>query len=289
MPEGENTTIEYPSDEVLKERYAQIEETAKTAIHEGKVIGNPILNEIFRGDRWSISTQGFLKGSDTGDFLQQASKVLAAADPGLDLAPPEYLHVSFTEVAFDPTSRQASGLTSADVIKYHDAILANFPQGMPPLRLNLYRLLPTLDPKVEGVEGQTGAVVAGFLTQGDEEMFKIREGINNAVHQAGLKTGSIYGGPPRVIFVTLGRFAEAPVKDGSRIPFLEALDQLNKDMHPGLTTYITQVRIISTTPVEYKTPRGHIEIWPPLALEKRHQLEGPTKFIRPRLRFGRVK
>ncbi len=276
--------VEYPSDQVLKERYAQIEDAARKVIVNRGLVGNPLLGQAFRGDRWSISTQGYVKGSDVGDFLEHAEDVLKTAEPGLDFIPPELLHLSFTEVAFDAKSRKAGGFSGKDVIAYHDAILAGFPRGLGALQLELYKIIPTLDPKLEGMEGQTGAIVAAFLTGGDNNVFKIREGIISGVKQAGLATGSNYGGPPRVLFVTLGRFAQAPTREQSGIPVLNAIDQLNGEITPGIKTNIEKISIIETTPVDYKAPRGHIEIWPPLALNAADQIHEPVKLLRPRQR-----
>ena len=275
--------VEYPSDQVLKDRYADIETTAREIIEKGQLIGNPLLRETFRGDRWSISTHGYVKGSPAGDFLEHAENVLKIAEPGLDFIPPELLHLSFTEVAFDAKSRKAGGFSGADVIAYHDAILAGFPQSLGPLQLELYKIIPTLDPKQEGMEGQTGAVVAAFLTGGDNKVFKIREGIISGVKQAGLATGSNYGGPPRVLFITLGRFAQAPART-DRNSCLNAIDKLNGEITPGMKTHIDRISIIETTPLDYKAPRGHIEIWPPLALKAEDQIQGDVKLLRPRQR-----
>lgn len=277
-------SIEYPSDEVLKERYEQIEATAVEAILTGEVVGNPLFQKVFRGDQWSISTQGFINGSSAGSFLEGAIRLLKNVEPNIDFLKPEFLHMSFTEVVYNRISRKKGGFSPQDVIKYHDVLLNNFTQQFDPVRLRLFKILPALDPPQNGLVGRTAVLVAAFLPEGNEAVFKIREEVIRSVEEAGLSTGSFYGGPPRVLFVTLGRFADSPVQSGGAVPLLEVIGEINKEISNYYTDY-KDVKVISTSPLDYKAPRGHIEIWPPIALKKEGQIQADTKFLIPSKRL----
>lgn len=275
-------SVEYPKDEALIEIYNQIEQTGREGIKTGTLVGNPLLERKVRGDRWSIATHGLISGSSAGDFLETASETL------MDLAkirwvPFEFRHFTLTELTYSPTTRKAAGISSDKLIAYHKALLENFPQNFDPIRLRLDKIFPTLDPEQPGTEGRTGALVASFLTDRDGTIFKVKKELVNAVKQE-LPFSARLGGPPKVLFVTLGYFIKPPEKLKGKIPLLTTLDELNNGIS-GFYTDIRYVTVISTTGVDYALPRGHIEIWPPIALIEKDQIQGSAKILRPTQRL----
>lgn len=282
--------LKYPTDADLLERYTQIENDARAALLAGKVSGNAYLKQVFRGRPWSISTQGFVYGSSAGNFLEEASHQLGEADPGLAVTNPLDQHISFTEIAFHPISRKSAGLTPADILSYCHALMGNFIQDLEPVRLRLARLLPTLDPKDPDSSFRTGALVAAFLTDGDAAVFEVKKRIQEAVLQNGLPLGSIYGGPPKVLFVALGRFTEFPLVENGDARIMSVLDCLNKQLDSLTTppvTNIKEVSVISTSPLDYKSPRGHIN-WLRLLFQQDGYKRGEFYPLRPSQRRERM-
>lgn len=276
--------LEYPSDKVLMKRYQEIEQTSVKGIKEEQLVGNPLFKKIFRGNQWSIAAHGLVFDSSAGSFLSTAQKSLNEVG-NLIWVQPEFLHITFTEVVYHPKSRKAGGISPENVKSYHQALLNSFPQQFNPIKLRLCRIIPTLDPKLPGVEGQTVSIVGAFITEGDDTIFRVKNEIIEAVRKANLSLNARLGGPPRVLFVTLGRFADAPLKIGGNFPLWDNIGELNQNLSQSLYTEIRDIKIISTSPLDYASPRGHIEVWPPIALRKADQIQASLRFLIPAKRL----
>ncbi len=287
--------IEYPSDEVLKAGYQQIEAEAIAVINEEGVGGNLLLKDFFRGNRWSISTGGYVFNSPAGIFLTKAMEQIRVANPSLQGVPSEFLHLTFTELVYNnqaykdkgvPNYRKAIGVSPEDVMSYYNVLFNGFDRKFDPIRLCLYRLFPTLDAKLEGEKKRTGTLVAAFLTDGDTTVFQVKDEIVRTVQEAGIGFSTQYGTPAKVLLVTLGRFIDPPNPE----VLLPLLTDLNKQIGSGYRTDIRDIKIISTSPLDYKSPRGHIEIWPPIALNEEDQILANTKFLTPskRIRYHQI-
>lgn len=283
---------EFPSDNQLVEQYQQIAQTAREYIETGLLVVNPLLRQNFRGNEsWSISTHGLMEGSAAGAFLAEAQKRLVET-ANFAMVPSSFLHISFTELLHIPGRRRIGSISFPDVRSYHGALLHNFPQKFDPIRLNLHSIIPTLDKEEAGKRERTGAVVGAFLTDDNSTVFQVKEALVGAVTDAGLLTSAKYGKPPKVLFVTLGRFIEPPYKTDNRIPFFEEVDKLNSQLKVSAhKTDIEDIHVISTSPLDYASPRGHIELWPSVALSKEDQIQGSFKLLKPseRLWYYRMK
>lgn len=275
--------VEYPLDEKLVEIYNQIGKTGIEGIKTGTLVGNPLLTKKIRGDRWSIATHGLINGSSAGDFLETVCEYLMDYAK-ISWVPFPFQHFTLTELIYSPTTRKDTGVSSDQLVEYHRALLENFPQNLDLIKLRLHRIIPTLDPEQPGIEGRTGALVASFLTDGDKNIFRVKEELVSAVKKAELPFSARLGGPPKVLFVTLGYFIKPPLQIKDEIPFLTKIDEINSRIS-DLFTDIQYVTVISTTGVDYALPRGHIEIWPPVALSGKDQIQGSVKLLRPTQRL----
>ena len=276
--------VEYPSDELLKERYHQIEQIAIDGINRDQLRGNPSVNAKYRGlDKWSIAAHGNVNDSSAGEFLETAKLSLEDLVK-VKWVPASFRHITLTELLYHPVPRVVAEITTQDLMSYHEALLNNFPQNFSSVKLRLHRVFPTLDPEQPGVEGRTGALVGGFITDGDETIFQLKEELLEAVKKGGLIFNARLGGPPKVLFVTLGYFEEPPEPDEKKNHFLEVIGELNSSISE-CTTDIRNVTLIATSSIDYALPRGHIEIWPPIALNEKDQIQGSLRILRPSQRL----
>ena len=79
----------FPSDEVLKSKYCQIEQAGLEVMRSSNLVGNPLLKQFWRGDRWSISAGGYVFASEAGQFLTKAAEQIKAQDPALLMIKPD--------------------------------------------------------------------------------------------------------------------------------------------------------------------------------------------------------
>lgn len=145
--------------------------------------------------------------------------------------------------------------------------------------------MPTPDapPYPDSPEKRSTAVVGAFLTGGNNEIFKTRKMVGLAVVDAGLDFIERPGvGFIRVIFVTLGRFAETPkiIDDGS-IPLLEVIEDINKNIPFKCEAVIDSILIDSSTAINYFDPRGYAFLWPPISFDKNKRPVEPPRFLTP--------
>lgn len=267
--------VKFPTDGQLVSTYKDIEALAMEAIQEDTVVGNPILERNFVDLDWAISVQALLRGSEASLFIEEeVLPEIGKAEPMTRFIPSGLFHVSLAEVVHRVGEeigerkfggRKVANIGTKGVLKRYRALRNNLPD-FGPVRLRLYRVIPVLDPKEPSQEGRTATIVAAFLREGDDTIFRVRQAIGPAVKKAGLLP---LGGlrVPKVLFATVGRLADPPQIDGKKIPLLAALEAINSRIPKRCMADIAAIDVLSTTPMGYRQPPW-VYIDPPIALRK---------------------
>lgn len=279
--------IRIPSDEDLTRTYTEIEQVAIAGIREDKVIGNPVFEEGYRENRYSIASCGMLTGSQAGNFLTTAIDILTSVEPTVRFIPADFLHLTFGEIVFGTAGRRATHVNTQTLMEYYWAIRNNLPQNYDTMRLRLQRILPALDPPLPGTDQRSVSIVAGFTTNGDNGIFRLRQDIRDAVTDSSLKVTSRLGAI-KVLFVTLGRLRQVPRVEDGQIPLLDAIDNLNRKLMPEHQTAFDYIQLLSTTPLSYPNTDKHAYIWPPIALNKDQQQLDQPRIITANQRRRRI-
>lgn len=264
-----------PSDGDLILRYAEIEERAIKKITKSEVTGNSLLIDRKLETRYSISAQGHIRNSPAGVFLADAIAKLQDGEPNLVCQTPEFLHFTLAETIYNQEGRKAAGIKAQDAQKYHHALREYLPDH-DPIQLSLYRLLPTLDPPLNGL--QTASIVASFLSGGDTTIFQIRHELGDAVERGGLPFSARLG-LIRILFVTLGRFAKEPTRVGETNPILEMLDEINSRINDE-AAIVDSIQLISTA-ASYLHSGYHVFLSPAIPLRLNRRINEPVRFLRP--------
>lgn len=254
-------------------RYNEIEERARETLREGRVADNPILTGKKKDPRYSISAEGLIFGV-ADSFLQKATAQIKRVEPNARYMPDGFRHVTLREGIYHPEGRRAAGVSAEKARAYHRALQENL-QSYDPIRLELVKVMPTIDREQSSV-----AVVAAFLPKDDLTIVKVREDISAAIEKAGLPLGARLG-QIKAIFVTLARFPHPPRREEERVPLLETLAKINSEIPPDCEAVIKSIYPISTTPISYIWADRHVFIWPPISLTKEAQREEPTRFLTP--------
>lgn len=250
--------VRYPTDEELRDLYGKIETTAVGVIKSGKAVGNPFIKAGIKDTRYCISADAPIDASPIASFLAHAANQIAAIEPSFKAIPKELLHLTLTEMTHGESGRKGLGVKAAQAKGYYEALVSNYPSSKP-IRLELLRIMPTPDapPNPNSPEERSIAVVDAGLD------FIERPGI----------------GFLKVIFVTLGRFAEAPKREGETIPLLDKLGEINKNIPPDPKIIIDGIVVDSSTPINYFEPRGYTFLWPPIPLDKGKRTTNPPRFL----------
>lgn len=255
----------------LKDNYRKIEERATDIIKVGEAVDNPTLVGDKVDKRYSISTVGFVTGTEE-EFLNtvimnlQASERLAAVPPG-------FLHVTFRELIFSPVGRRGKEIDAIAARAYYQALRNQFEDPGEQINFELYRVLPAIDKEQNSV-----AIVGAFLPL-DTRIIQIRRQINEAVENNGLALEGRLG-DIRVLFTTLGRLPHPPQRaDDNSFPLFSTLAEINRQIPLGLKTEIRDIQVLSTSPGSYADTRRHIYLMPPISLVQGNPLV-EARFVR---------
>lgn len=262
---------DYPTNQILLERYKQAEQSAIDAIKEGRVKANPNFTYPSPLKDYSICAQGHIFGTPAHTILVKAMGTIKKAEPNLRLQPEGFLHFTLQEVAYHREGRKHTQVNAIAAMSYHQALNQYLPD-YEPINLALQRIFPTLDPSEN--EFHTASLVASFLAE-DHTVFKLREDIKKTVEKAELPFNSRLG-TIKVLFVTLGRFVEPPTLIERNYPLLDALEYVNK-LPKNIKATIDRVQLISTA-TSYPFSDGHVFIEPEINLARNLR---PHQFLTP--------
>lgn len=280
--------LQIPSDQDLVNTYTEIEKVAIAGIREGMVMGNPILEKGYKEPRYSISSCGMLYRSKAGIFLATAIRVLSEAEPSIRFIPADFLHLTFGELVFtEGGGRRVTDVNAQKLMEYYWALRNKLPQDFDTMRLRLHRILPSLDPPLPNTDKRSVSIVAGFTTNGDDEIFRLRQDIRNAATASSLEVSARLKAV-KVLFVTLGRLKEPPLVENGQVPLLNAIDALNRQLLPEHETAIDSIQLFSTTPLSYPNIDKHVYVWPPIAFSRNQQLPDQPRIITANQRMRRV-
>lgn len=287
----EPKVLNYPTDTQLLETYQSIEQASNAALVNGEVTGNPILTGQVPDTRYSVCAQGYILGSPASDFLETAINKLQQAEPSIRFVDPDFLHLTLQEVVYSPIGKRPVGqrgaiVDAARAKAYYKALRDGVPSN-PNIELKLHRVFPTLDAPINDSNLRSASVVASFLTEGDDTLFKIREDIGNAVTDANLPFSARLG-TIKVIFITLGRLTQPPYLSDRNIPLLNVIADINRLIPNGSKAIIRDIQLISTTPVSYPYPNGHVFLYPPIDFDRSTRSDQQMEFLRPRAWLLRI-
>lgn len=251
--------------------------------------GNPILTGQLPDTRYSLAAQGYINGSDAGKFLGRMIDQLEEAEPTISFVPKNFLHLTLGEVAYNPNGRKSSVITAGTAKQYYQALNNRLPRSDKPLRLKLHSIFPTLDLPIEGTNKRSASIVSVFTTEGDEMIYQIRDGIRTSVQEEGLEFSARLG-VIRVIFITLGRLTQPPFIREDYIPLLDSLQRVNEQIPNNCFAQIDNIDLISTTPVSYPYPWGHVFMDPKISLTERIPIDSnKIKLLSYKQRAAKVK
>lgn len=152
--------FQFPTDNELKDRYAQIEATAVEVIRSENAVGNPVVQPGNKDERYAISVDGQIGNSPANEFLGKVISQLAEVEPSFVVNPEESLHATFTEIIHKEKGRKTETITEGaeptdetskipPVIaltarSYYKALQEYYPDSTP-INLQLYKIMPTPD------------------------------------------------------------------------------------------------------------------------------------------------
>lgn len=273
--------LSYPMDVELIGIYTGIKDGAIEAIRQGKVMGNPILQE--KDKCYAISPDVPLVGSSVHPFLSDVIDRIKSLDPTAVCLDPSDLHISLGEVFFNPSGRRDK-LNSEQVREFYKAIRDGI-SDLDPIRLSLFGIIPALDPSWDGHSKRSISIVAAFLPDDNPAIYQLADEIQNSAQkvrdQNHLEAKGPRVGRRKVLLVSLARLMKEPEKKGEEIPILSLLDKVNRNISKGHNLTVEKVNIISTTPINYIMPKGYVTLDPPIFLKKDQRLDVSPKFVRP--------
>ncbi|MBI4079400.1 MAG: hypothetical protein HY429_03835 [Candidatus Levybacteria bacterium] len=254
--------------ERLANTYEEIEARAVSMIRQGEVVDNPILTGEKQDTRYALATIAMITGR-ADMFCSQATAAVQQVEPDMRVVPDGFRHVTL-QLNFSRQGRR-SILVDAKVARaYYEALRQQFSSSGKPIRLELLRVLPTIDQEQASV-----SVVGAFLPVDDMRIIEVRRQVRHAAEQSGLPlVGRL--GEIRVIFSTLGRLPHPPRREGETAPLLDAIDHINGQIPKACDTVIEMVDILSTTRISYMGLDKHIFMEPSLSLVK------PNRAVKPR-------
>jgi len=257
----------------LTDNYREIEERAKTTILEERTVSNPLFTGEREDERYSVATIGLISGPADA-FFDSAKSTIEKVEPGIQWVPDGFRHITLREFNFNPLGRKAAYIDATAVRKYYEALRKRFAQPQKPIRLELMKIIPTIDREQNSV-----AFVGAFLPKTDTEIIDIRRQMNDAIEETGLSSASRLG-EIRVLFSTLGRFPHPPQKHGDNVPFLSTLEEINQKLPKGCDAIINNIDLLSSTPGRYIEVDRHVYLIPPISLIKENP-SGETHFVKP--------
>lgn len=269
-----------PSDDELVYIYSGIEAAARNAVVNGKIIGNPILAQ--KDARYGISVDALTIGSVAHPFLVSVLSQVKNVEPTAICIAPDDLHMTQEEVYFSNKGRVIEGKALIDAQRlrhYYDAVKNNL-SDFDPIRLRIFRIMPTLDFHILGDDQRSMAIVAAFLTDSDSQIHKLRRGIKDSVEKEGLETQSRLG-VSRVLFVSMARLTQPPKINNDMVPLLQVIDEINRNSLSTLELTIDKIYARSTSTISYLMPKGYITLDPPIPLRKDQRSYVSPKFVRP--------
>lgn len=223
-------------------------------------------------------------GSPAHELLVNAMNVVGSIQPGFIAQPKEFLHITLSEVAYHEEGRKFTQVNRQSAVEYHQALTNNLPDHPNPIGLVLHRIIPTLDPKVG--DTATASLVGAFLTGGDSSIYDIRSQIRQSVELNQLNYSARLG-QIRVLFVTLGRFSETPMRTKSGVALLIALEELNSNIPANTPAEIRELQLISTA-TSYPLSNGHVFIDPAIDLSKPQRSEKLIRLLNPRQKLDQI-
>lgn len=175
---------QYPTDEELIDIYAEIEKTAREAVINGQVVGNPIVSA--RDKRYGISPDALVLGSPVYSFLSDVVLRISQVEPTAAIIPPKDLHMTLGELFFSPSGKRGEIRVTGELVrKYYASITKNLPDYSP-IDLKFWKIIPALDPQRENEEGRSLTVVAAFTTDNDQSIHKLRGDVKKSVGEESL-------------------------------------------------------------------------------------------------------
>lgn len=270
----------FPSDEDLIHLYSDIENAAREAVARGKVIGNPMLEQ--QDARYGISVDALTTGSVVHLFLVSVLSQIKSVEPTAVCVAPDDLHMTQGEVYFSNVGRvvqKQKVITAQSLRRYYDAIRNNL-SDFDPIRLKLFRIMPTLDTQLSDTDKRWMAVVAAFLTDDDPQIHKLRRDINSSVEKEGLEAQARLG-VSKVLFVSLARLSKPPKTDNNAIPLLQVIDEANRNIPPDARLTVDKIYVRSTSTISYVMPKGYVTLDPPILLNKGERSDMSPRFVRP--------
>lgn len=272
----------YPSHEDTLALYANIENTAQNTLRSGNAVDNPLIDPSLKDKRHFVSVDLNLGPSPVKAFLADAIERVKAAEPGFVTNKEEHLHLTMAEVSVNPEGRKSASLSAEGVKAFYRAIRDNYPDQKP-VRLQFEKIMLTTDPPLDPAhpEKRSIAIVAAF-TSIDDEVFKVRSNIVGAIETAGLTTASPRH-PSKVLFVSLGRFAQPPAKVREDYPIISLISELNAQAPLERQIAESELEVISTA-TKTVLSTGHVFLSPPIEFSKKTRSGNDPVFLRPHVR-----
>lgn len=273
MPES--TPLEqqlYTLRESLTATYEKIEEKALGIIRSEQAVENPVLTGKKKDTRYAIAVIGRLSGE--GDkFLGTATLAIRKVEPELNFLPEGFRHITLREAIFTEQGRRSAGINALRAAEYYKALRVGFHQAGEPIKLEIVKLLPTIDREQNSV-----SVVAALLPK-NLAIIDVRQRVNQAIENANLLLAGRLG-DIKVIFSNLGRLPHPPRIHEGTYPLLDTIAQLNTQIpnRPKVLIYVLDV--ISTTPLSYPDNSKHVYLAPPISLVTANEEVDP-RFLRP--------
>lgn len=272
----------YPDANELLALYDEIEKTAKDTLLSGNAVGNILISPEYKDPRHFISVDFYLPASPVRDFLSKAISAVAEDEKGFVANDKLHLHLSLPEIWQSPEGRKQAGIGTDEVRAYYKALRDNLPD-FKPLTLRLERIMLSADAPLskDQPDIRSLALIAVFVNK-DNNIYKIGKEVYKAIKTSGLKTST-----PRhtgkVLYVSLGRFANPPSKTPEGYPILTTLEKLNSEMPLERNVVFEKMEMISTG-IKTILSSGHVFVSPPIELQKEKRPNVEPIFLRPKSR-----